>query len=236
MRREDGSIGSGMQMECSKCHATETIPVAGNYRALGDARSRKVFQAKGWDVRSTRAFCPECRVAHHEKLHEAGIPTPVRLHPKPVVMPSEPLAIEIEIKPGEISPYIEDVMAEAATPIIREPSREDKRRINAEIAGNWDDQKMRYIGSASDQSVADMLKLPRKWVEDIRVEFYGDSGANEDIDQLKRELDFRIEDVEKLVTTTLEAVSKIDEKLKALKGMRERLERIEKSSLPRGRA
>lgn len=66
----------------------------------------------------------------------------------------------------------------------REPTRDQKRSILREIDGNWDDQARRYMGVISDQSIAAKLGVPRNWVENCRIEFYGDTGKNEEFDKL----------------------------------------------------
>ena len=121
------------------------------------------------------------------------------------------------------------VQLDATTP--REPTREQKRRIHQEIEGNWDERAGRYLGSASDRSIAAGLSVPPAWVADIRADFFGDSGENADIAEFKIELAARIEDVEKLVENAMTSAARFDEILKEMKGLKARLERVEKSVL-----
>ena len=56
-------------------------------------------------------------------------------------------------------------------PEVRQPTREDRRRIVEEISANYTD--IGYVGTASDATLAAKLDVPRAWVSAIRDEFFG---------------------------------------------------------------
>lgn len=56
---------------------------------------------------------------------------------------------------------------------IREPTREDRRKIKDELEVAYDVDKQGYFKGHCDQSVAERLDVPRKWVVDVREAFYG---------------------------------------------------------------
>lgn len=74
-------------------------------------------------------------------------------------------------------------------PEVRQPTREDRRRVPDEITACYTD--IGYAGDASDATVAAKLDVPRVWVSDIRDEFFGP-------DQNEATVVFRA-DVEKLI-------------------------------------
>lgn len=55
----------------------------------------------------------------------------------------------------------------------RQPTREDKRRIMAELQEVYLGEDRGYASGKSDDTVAKDLNLPRAWVSDIREDFFG---------------------------------------------------------------
>lgn len=125
-------------------------------------------------------------------------------------------------------------MAEVARLNEASPDRITKRRIHDEIVGNWDEHAGRYMGSATDKTIADVLKVPRAWVAEIRADYFGDDGTNEELVGFKADLERSIAEVTTLSNNALDVASKYDKVAENLKTMRQRLERIEKATLPRG--
>ena len=62
---------------------------------------------------------------------------------------------------------------------VREISRDDRRIIFAKIEDVYEGDG--YIAGWTDKRVAEDLGVPKKWVSDMRAEFFGDAAANEEI-------------------------------------------------------
>ncbi len=60
----------------------------------------------------------------------------------------------------------------------RTPTMADRRKVMDTIEASWNADKMCYQGSSTDKSIAERLGVPRKWVSDIRSEWFG-AEANE---------------------------------------------------------
>lgn len=69
---------------------------------------------------------------------------------------------------------------------IRKPSREQKREIARLLDEVYDTSAGRYVGAETDKTVADTLGggVMSGWVADIREEFYGPDGGNDDLEGL----------------------------------------------------
>lgn len=218
----NGMWTSAERATCTTCGRTEDVIDSNKASHIPPEIVIKKLRQRGWVFRSKKATCPDCITPAQR----------VRLKPEP----GHPtfVARAIDIPPGP-STYTEEITVPdiATLPEPRQPSREQKRRIHDEIQGNWDERACRYLGSASDQSIADTLHVTRAWVVEIRSDFFGDSGENADIAAFKTELTARIEEVGKLVENAMTSAARYDDLLKELKGMRSRLERIEKSVLPK---
>lgn len=86
----------------------------------------------------------------------------------------------------------------------------DKRRVFREIDDNWDEGKGRYVGSATDKSLAEKLNVPRIWVEQTRKEAFGESNRNEDVDKLIGNLRNLKGDADRLGQQALELATKYE--------------------------
>ena len=233
---------TGLEMTCIRCgHKDQAI---GHGRAgdmLPPERALRKFNELGWECRGKKTICPTCLTpAQRQARATARAPAAVyelaglSPQPEPEAAPeappdelAEPTVILIETEEPE--------MPEPETSNVRDigPDRAAKRRIHDEIAGNWDERFSRYIGSASDQSIAETLKMPRAWVAEIRADFFGDSGANEDIEQLKSMLNGAVARFERTAEDALKVATNLDTQAREVKELRARLERVEKSVLPR---
>lgn len=233
MIRDDANLLHKVQeIECHKCGTLGHINIGATLTALPDGIAVKKFQQAGWEVRGGRAYCPEH--SRHRKQDDAATGLPDEFMVQPVIDgPSNQVILTVvpTIQPEE------PVMAEPARlsdlATIALPDRAMKRSIVETIQGNWDDGSARYIGDASDQSIATELKCPRKWVEDIRVDLFGDNGGNEELDALKRDIAIALGDAEKLVNSSLDLANKYDDQFKSLKELQRRLERVERQVLPK---
>lgn len=96
---------------------------------------------------------------------------------------------------------VEKIMAEATTE-TRQPTREQKRQIMALLDDVYDTKAGRYTGGETDKTVADTLGagIMPGWVAEIREEFFGADGGNDDLTELLAELAKWKTDAEKLAT------------------------------------
>lgn len=73
-----------------------------------------------------------------------------------------------------------------ATP-ERQMTRDDRRIIFAKLEDVYEGKG--YVEGWTDKRLADDLSVPKKWVSDIRAEFFGDAADNEEIRALSEKLD-----------------------------------------------
>lgn len=72
---------------------------------------------------------------------------------------------------------------------LREPSREQRREIMELLREVYNTDAERYGGGETDSSVAEVLGVMPGWVADIREEFFGPDGGNEDMAELVGDLE-----------------------------------------------
>lgn len=231
----NGMWTSAERATCSTCERTEDVIHSNKASHIPPDIVVKKLKQRGWLFRGKKATCPFCAAeqrGREVRAATAAKPTPSIPSPVPGKEYTEIWFDEAQTIPEEM-PTMADQNVVQIDAAPRAPTREQKRRIHQEIEGNWDERAGRYIGSASDQAIADGLHVPRAWVVDIRADFFGDSGENADIAAFKAELATRIEDVEKLVENAMTSAASFDAVLKEMKALKTRLERIEKSVLPK---
>lgn len=103
-----------------------------------------------------------------------------------------------------------------AVPAPRIMSRDDRRLIIAEIKGCWDEEKRRYMDGWHDERIAQALgaHVPKAWVTEVREDYFGESGSNEQFDEFIRKLEaatdemHRIEKETAAITTSQSRVRK----------------------------
>lgn len=61
----------------------------------------------------------------------------------------------------------------------RSPTVSDRRRISDALEEHYDLRAERYLQSWSDERLGAKLDLPRAWVTDVRVQFFGAGSTNE---------------------------------------------------------
>lgn len=154
---------------CLACGAHQSEPIE---RRMGQPQLRAVFHALGWEFDGEfRPTCPTC--LHRRRTAEAAKST--CHHPESTIM---------AIKLPETSVANDNALM-AGLPSTwegRAPSLLEFRNIFAELEtyfvdGVWRDGK-------SDQTIAAGLDVPRKMVEQIRVQAFGHV-RNADLEQLK---------------------------------------------------
>jgi hypothetical protein len=225
--------------DCKAEHAFHLTSATGG---IPMAVWHKMLIKANWEVTRGIAFCPD----HHRDVTRAArlaaaergaiIPIPVTLPDIPV--PIKPKETPMAEPPTPIRTLAE--LGEATAQNTRLMTPEFRRRINREIFGNWDEVQNRYMGGMSDQKIATDLGVPRAWVEQVRVENFGDSGGNEEIEELREDIDKAIATFEPMVRqaqTVVEncvaVVGKMETQLSDLKALKKRVERAEAAVLPR---
>lgn len=127
-------------------------------RAGGAISAQKFFQNKGWELGRS----------HHMDVCPE--------HKKPVR--------KYEPKPkAEPAPIIKVETMAAETP--RTISREDRKRIHEMIGQHYLD--VGYEPPWTDKLIAENLKVPQAWVAEIRDEFFGDEGSNNELETFRSE-------------------------------------------------
>lgn len=115
----------------------------------------------------------------------------------------------------------------------REMSRDDRRVIFAKLDEVYLDEKRGYEPGWSDHRVATDLGVPRKWVETIRAENFGNIGTNEDMAAFMTEAEALLSDARKALADAREARETVEKVLRnpvflSLPDISNRLGRVEK--------
>lgn len=75
-----------------------------------------------------------------------------------------------------------------------EPDRKQKREIMLALEEFYDVDAGRFVGDATDASIAELTSTRPGWVAQIREEFFGPVGSNEEMERLIEEINaFRVE-------------------------------------------
>ena len=96
----------------------------------------------------------------------------------------------------------------------RSMSREDRKLIFDEIHGCYDKDAGRYMDGWHDEKVAKTLgkHVPRAWVSEIREDFFGPSGSNEDFDKFLE----RVKPIDAEVIQVKSLIAQLDDRVKKL--------------------
>lgn len=158
-----GEYVPAMRVVCRKCGASDEIRVYGRNRPLPVQAAVRKFRDRKWQMGATRSkdVCPAC---------QAGLPAP-----------------DVPPEPKEKTMNVQSPVLKADPP--RQPTPEDKRVIVFEIDALWTGDDRGYQSGHSDKTVANKLGVPRKWVEDVRRDMFGELGRNEDIVAFVKRLD-----------------------------------------------
>lgn len=93
----------------------------------------------------------------------------------------------------------------------RQMGQGDRRRVFRAIDDYWDERSARYQGGTTDKSIAEKLGVPRAWVETIRIEAFGDTGRNEDLDKVIGTLKNLQGEARRLADNALEMAAKYED-------------------------
>jgi len=116
---------------------------------------------------------------------------------------------------------------------LRHPTRAQKREIMDLLETCYDTEQERYRQGDTDDTVAEVLKVMPGWVEQIREEFFGPDGGNENIEDLV----LRLAEMERELKAAIQGIgqqrTKAEIKLAEVSTMRVELDRIKKAVGPR---
>jgi len=111
----------------------------------------------------------------------------------------------------------------------REPTRSQKREIMDMLETAYDTDNERYTGGDTDDTVADVLKVMPGWVAQIREEFFGPAGGNENMSALRIEIEQFISDGERQIKAGKTWVSEISRAVDRARDYKSRLSGIEQA-------
>lgn len=177
--------------KCSACDAFENVPVTSKQPLPADALVKKM-QQRGWVMghRRRHDLCPKCA------SKKASSPKVERI------------ADYLATLPNKKEPAMQ-------TEQPRKPSRDEKRLIVLAIEDHYDDKLHGYAEGWSDDKIATDLNVPRKWVSDLREEFYGPV-VDPELAELERKV--------KSLATDLEAATAVIEAIRrSLNDVKERI-------------
>lgn len=106
----------------------------------------------------------------------------------------------------------------------RQPTRDERNTIHEALTACYEIADQRYAGSHSDQLVAERLNVPRIWVTDIRVAFFGDHDRNSMTEKRKKDLDATIVLASAAAKRLLEMAAEADTLESTLRAARKTLE------------
>lgn len=165
-----------------------------------------IEKLKGTGVPRARVVCDECS---REEVFPAGYESGRNTHDKRSTVIEGPV-IQKATKQGWS--YVKGVMrcpaceakrkADAAAKKqeiktmtdtvteLRQPTREQKRQIMAMLEASYDTKAGRYTGGDTDKTVAETIGggVMPGWVSEIREEFFGPDGGNDDMEIVVAEL------------------------------------------------
>lgn len=85
-----------------------------------------------------------------------------------------PTIVRLNMNPKQETSVTEVAQASTLTAVPpRQITVADRRKVLDEIETQWNHDQGRYRGAHCDKSIASSLDVPRKWVSDIREEFFG---------------------------------------------------------------
>lgn len=105
----------------------------------------------------------------------------------------------------------------------REPTKADNRAIFRKLDEVYDEQNEGYVGDFNDEVVATELKVPRKWVEDIRSEHFGPAvdanvqKAVKELEGLRKRVDQMMDQMLRNATQCEKQLAEVDAELVRLR-------------------
>jgi len=128
----------------------------------------------------------------------------------------------------------EEPMRQVAKPIpIRQPTKSEKRQIMQMLEECYDTDSECYQQGDTDDTIADVLNVMPAWVVELREEFFGPNGGNEDMAATLLELQNWKKEAQLLIKVHTSAVEKLMGVVDQADDFTNRLERIQKAVGPR---
>lgn len=164
--RRDGRFMKVARVTYGKCGVSKAQNIQLNNGYIAPPQIKQRFEQAGWTIGKDgfRDMCPGCTASLKNKEKPALKIVPSA--PAPAATPSP--------SPSETPP--------------RQLGRDDRRIIFEKLNEVYLDEKRGYDTGWSDHRVATDLGVPRKWVETIRIENFGDTAGNEESLQLLAEV------------------------------------------------
>ena len=188
-RREDGRSFAYARLACRACGAHDEVRLPPG-RNHNPEQVGKAFAGRGWEVspwQAGKCRCPACIAAKPKNDPDALLR---RLdtrtgEPKPTNGPSEWARKAAETMAEEDAEMAEKAKLAA---VVREPTAEHRLRIRRALDEHFDDAKGCYLDGMTDQRLGDNLKVPWKWIEQIREAAYGPIRTDPEIEAVRGEI------------------------------------------------
>jgi hypothetical protein len=140
-----------------------------------------------------------------------------------------PTCTAINKQPAKRKEVPMKAVSEKAVEQPRVPTRAQKREIMDMLETAYDVSAERYTGGDTDDTVADVLKVMPGWVAQIREEFFGPDGGNEDIEKLSTDIDAFLKSSNEIAKEASTAVEKLVAARREAQGMQQKLDAIKKA-------
>lgn len=140
----------------------------------------------------------------------SAVVTPIRKDPMPT--------------PDPLATTTPKIVAAVAAEEPRKPTRDERAAIHDDLTKLYDTVDQRYSANESDKTVAERLNVPRAWVTDVRVGFFGDHDRNANTEKRVKDVTQQIKLMEFASTRFLELAAEAETLLKQLVDARKTLE------------
>ncbi|SMP32058.1 hypothetical protein [Shimia sagamensis] len=194
-----------------------------------------------------RAFCsscdrePEVFACEHEPSRRKKVPTVVAgmAHKKLqnmgwVVSGGKLRCPTCEAKRKAVSMAHASQTKAAPAAQLNEPTRAQKRQIMDLLGEVYDVDAGRYLGGDTDDTVASVLDMMPGWVAQLREEFFGADGGNDDMDAALRDIRKVVEDITELLSSGRTLVELGTKKLEQAQALESQVAKIKVAVGPRG--
>lgn len=118
---------------------------------------------------------------------------------------------------------------EPVTEHPREPTRAQKREIMDMLEAVYDTDQERYKSGDTDETVSEVLGVMPGWVAQIREDFFGPDGGNEEIERLSREVATLVNKSNEMVKAGMTFEGEIKKLQASATSMSAALEKIKKA-------